>query len=67
MYSIVSLLFTRHPAANTDCLVLNINKLKHYVSEIKAGIKLCSSLFSVIVFPLYFPLGQVHLLGTCTW
>jgi len=32
----------------TECLTLNVNKIKHYISKMKPDIKLCAISFSVI-------------------
>jgi hypothetical protein len=52
------------PRANTECPVLNDNKIKHCISETKAD-KLCASLFSVVTLPVFLMLGQSHLLCAC--
>jgi hypothetical protein len=38
----------------------NCNKMKHYISEMKADIKLCTSSFSVVTLPVTFLLSQDH-------
>jgi hypothetical protein len=42
---------------NTGCLALNGNKIKHFISEMKADIILCANLFSDVTF--FFHLVKV--------
>jgi len=37
----------------TEFPALNGNKTKHFVSEMKADIKLCASYFSMVTLPVY--------------
>jgi hypothetical protein len=51
-------------AAYSGCLALYCYKMKHYISEMKASIKLCTTSFSVSNLPL-LPLCHYHVLGAC--
>jgi hypothetical protein len=37
---------------NTECLALSGNEIKHYISRLKANIKLCANSFSVVTLPV---------------
>jgi hypothetical protein len=44
---------------NKEYRTLYENKIQHYISDMKADIKLCASSFSVVTLPA-FPVGQGH-------